>query len=367
MEEVTTNLHIHTTYSDGTGTHADIAAAAIHAGLDVVITTDHNVLVKENSRYFQKDTKHVLMISGEEVHDRTLQPQKNHLLIFGADRELSNFASDPQYLIQHVVKNKGLCFIAHPFEEAMPLFNETDITWERWDMDGFTGIEIWNGLSEIKTRAKSIAKAGLYAYLPELMAKGPNSQALKKWDELTTSGKKIVAVGGSDAHNLKIHMGPVNRVIFPYEFHFRAINTHLLIPETLKGDTNQDISTVMDAFRLGHAFIGYDLPASTQGFRFTAQGKDQRVIMGDDIFLNNNGVTFQIRLPFANVCRLIKDGEVFKTYQGRDIYTQNITQAGVYRVESTIRFLGEERGWIFSNPIYVKETLVKGNSYDENQ
>ena len=362
MEEIITNLHMHTTYSDGTGSHGDIAAAGMAAGLDVVITTDHNVLVKEYSRYYQDGGKKLLMLTAEEIHDRTLQPQKNHLLVIGVDRELSNFAPDPQNLVNQVNRNNGICFIAHPFEESMPAFDETAITWERWDVDGFTGIEIWNGLSEFKTRAKNLLQTGLYAFVPELMAKGPSLEALKKWDQLIAGGKRIVAIGGSDAHNLKVHKGPLRRTIFPYEFHFRSINTHLLLSEPLSGDVSQDQRTVLNAFRSGHAFVGYDLPASTRGFRFTAQGRDQNVTMGDEVSLNN-GVTFQIRLPFANACRLIKDGEVFKTYEGRDIYTQIINQPGAYRVESYLHFLNEERGWIFSNPIYVRDSSNKNVSY----
>ena len=41
MEEILVNLHMHTTYSDGTGTHAELAQAAIQAGLDAIIVTDH--------------------------------------------------------------------------------------------------------------------------------------------------------------------------------------------------------------------------------------------------------------------------------------------------------------------------------------
>ena len=46
MHEIVVNLHMHTVYSDGTGTHKDIAHAAIKTGLDAVIVTDHNVLVQ---------------------------------------------------------------------------------------------------------------------------------------------------------------------------------------------------------------------------------------------------------------------------------------------------------------------------------
>ena len=45
MHELTVNLHMHTTYSDGSGAHADLAQAAMQAGLDAIIVTDHNVWV----------------------------------------------------------------------------------------------------------------------------------------------------------------------------------------------------------------------------------------------------------------------------------------------------------------------------------
>jgi predicted metal-dependent phosphoesterase TrpH len=75
MKELIVNLHIHSTYSDGTGTHADIGNNALQAGLDVVIVTDHNVLVKGVEKYFHKGSRQVLLLVGEEVHDQDRQPQ----------------------------------------------------------------------------------------------------------------------------------------------------------------------------------------------------------------------------------------------------------------------------------------------------
>ncbi len=53
MHEIVVNLHMHTRYSDGSGTHKDIAHAAIKSGLDAVIVTDHNVLVQGMEGYYQ--------------------------------------------------------------------------------------------------------------------------------------------------------------------------------------------------------------------------------------------------------------------------------------------------------------------------
>jgi hypothetical protein len=100
--------------------------------------------------------------------------------------------------------------------------------------------------------------------------------------------------------------------------------------------------------------VGYDLPASTKGFRFTAQGKDGIAHMGEEIS-PKFGLTFSIRLPRPAECHLLKDGQVVKVWKKRDTCTYITSEPGVYRVEVYIEYLGKNRGWIYSNPIYVKE------------
>ena len=76
--------------------------------------------------------------------------------------------------------------------------------------------------------------------------------------------------------------------------------------------------------------------------------------MGDEIVVKE-GVTLQIHLPQRAECLLLKDGEVIKTLHKREICTHITSEAVVYRVEVYIQFQGRHRGWIFSNPIYVKD------------
>ncbi|MEW6718295.1 MAG: CehA/McbA family metallohydrolase [Chloroflexota bacterium] len=353
MHELTVNLHIHTFYSDGHATHEEIAQAAIRAGLDAIIATDHNVWVEGPERYYHHDGKNVLLLVGEEVHDQTRDPQKNHLLIFGAQREMAPLAGDTQLLIDCVRDAGGVSFIAHPVDPAAPQFNEPDISWMDWNRHGYQGIELWNAMSEFKSLLKDRWKAIWYAYQPQRIAHGPFPQALQKWDELLSQGLKVAAIGGSDAHALNARMGPLKRTLFPYEFHFRAVNTHLLIPEPLNGDLIHDRGLILEAFRKGHAFIGYDLPSTTRGFRFTAQGKEKTAWMGDEITAKY-GVTLQVRLPQPAECHLLKDGVVIKKWRDEYIGTYITTQPGVYRVEVYLFDKGKRRGWIFSNPIYVR-------------
>jgi hypothetical protein len=353
MHELVISLHMHTTYSDGSGSHKEIANAALKAELDAVIVTDHNVLVNGPEGYYKKGRKRLLMLIGEEIHDQARIPQKSHLLVFNAKRELATFAPDPQNLIDNVRREGGLSFIAHPFDPACPPIHETDITWENWEARGTTGIELWNHVSEIKAHSPTLLHVVFYAYFPQLMTRGPQLETLKKWDELLNSGKKVVAVGGADAHAFKSQLGPLRRIIFPYELHFRAINTHIQTPTPLTGDLEIDKNMIYEALAAGHCFVGYDLPASTRKFNFSAQGRDSSALMGDEIS-PVGGITFKVRLPQLSDCRLLKDGKVLRTWKNREICSLNTTEPGIYRVEVYKQYLGQRRSWIFSNPIYVK-------------
>jgi hypothetical protein len=353
MDELIINLHMHTFYSDGHASHQEIARAAQRAGLDAVIVTDHNVWVSGPEGYYTDGDRRVLLLVGEEIHDQAREPQKNHLMVFGAGRELATQAYDPQRLLEAVEGANGLAFIAHPVDPAAPAFNEPDISWVDWGVQGFTGLELWNGMSEFKSHLKTILHAIYYAFSPLEVARGPFPAALRRWDDLLAEGRKVVAIGGSDAHAILARLGPLRKVLFPYEFHFRCINTHLLVPRTLNGDLFEDRRLILEALRQGHAFVGYDLPAPTRGFRFTAQGQDGLAHMGDEVRCGH-GVTLQVRLPRRTECRLIKDGKRIKTWTRRENCTYITSEPGVYRVEAYIHFRGRRRGWIFSNPIYIR-------------
>ncbi len=352
MDEIVINLHMHTRYSDGSGSHRDIAAAALDAHLDVVIVTDHNVLVRNVGGYVARQDRRVLLLVGEEVHDPARDPQKSHLLVLGARAEMARLAADPASLIKAVGEAGGLSFIAHPTDPAAPAFQEPGISWVDWSVDGYTGIELWNGFSELKTRIPTRLHGILYAFLPNLVPHAPPADTLRTWDELL-SARRVVAIGGSDAHALHKRMGLLRRTVFPYQYHFSAINTHVLLPEPLSGKDAQDEKSVYSALSAGHCFVGYDRPYPTRGFRFSAKGREDQASMGDEIPIGD-GVTLQAYLPSFAEIRLIRGGEVVQAYPRAHALTYHASQPGVYRIEAYRRFLGRRRGWIFSNPIYVR-------------
>ena len=351
MVEVVGNLHMHTPYSDGAKWHHEIADEAIYAGLDFVIVTDHNIWVEGLEGYYEKGRDRVLLLVGEEIHDPRRVPQANHFLALGAEKELSSFACDLPVLVSETRDSGGYGFLAHPYDPPAPNIGENSLAWQDWDIDGYTGLEIWNFMSEFKGLLGNKLRSLRVALNPDRYISGPDSRSLVKWDELLGQGKRVVGLGGSDAHGLSYRLGPLERIIFPYAYLFRTVNTHVLVKDELTGELLHDKRLILDAIGNGNSWVGYDLPHKTSKFRYSGQGKTKG-IMGDQIKLGT-GATLQIRTPTKCRIRLVRNGVAVAECDWDENLTHIPVETGAYRVECYIDYLGRERGWIFSNPIYL--------------
>lgn len=350
------NLHLHTPYSDGTDYYDLIADAARRADVDFLVVTDHNILIKGVEGYYGHDEeKPILILTGEEIHDRTRLPQANHCLVYGVDEELCHLADDPQYLIDTVNHKKGMTFIAHPYDKDVLWMSDEmtiAIPWVDWDIKNFTGLEIWNFMSSFKDAMSSFRQGLEVVFRPEEFISGPPQEALDLWDRLLTSGQKIVGIGNSDAHGTYFHIGPVTHRIFAYDFLFNCVNTHILSKMPLSGNVDLDRQLIYAALKAGRAFIGYDIPGETRGFRFIAHGSYGTAEMGDTLRIGA-GVTMQIRTPARAHIKIIHEGQVVREDANTDALTHTATERGAYRVEVWKDYLGQERCWILSNPIYL--------------
>ncbi len=343
------NPHIHTRYSDGTALHADVAQAASQAELDFVIVTDHNVWVEGVEGYYDD----VLLLVGEELHNVRSRPQANHLLAYNADLELAPLAEDAQTLIEGIAEEGGFCYLAHPFERSSPVGAGLDaIPWTAWDVDGYTGIELWNYMSEFKGLLWSKVAAVLYAYFPTMGIRGPYRATLQKWDELLSQGRRVAVIGGADAHGETYSLGPLSKQLFPYDYLFRCVNTHLLTHVPLNGEVDHDKALIYKALSEGRTWVGYDLLAPTSGFRFRARSVANEAEVGEEL-VRTGATVFEVETPVAADIRLICDGEIVVRTGGRSL-RHTTARPGVYRVEAYRRYRLGRRGWIFSSPIYVR-------------
>ncbi len=355
MFEYVGNLHAHTTTSDGAGSHGLVAAAAIRAGLDFVVITDHNVWVSGVEGYYQnRHRERVLLLTGEEVHDMTREPQRNHLLVFGAGREMAAAGQGQraQALLDAVRQAGGVAFLAHPIDRAVPWAGEGSYSWDDWDVAGYTGLELWNYMSTVKAMLPHMISGILRLLAPATAVIGPDPDILALWDALLQEGRRVVAIGSADAHAAPMQMGPLRRVIYPYQFLFRCVNTHVLVEHPLSGSWEADAAALYSALAQGHAFVGYSLPGSPRGFRFEALNGDRTAaIMGDQVSLADCEALLATA-PAAARLRLLHNGRAVAEQDGRTL-TYTPARPGAYRVEAWKPYRGRRRGWIFSNPIYV--------------
>ncbi len=343
------NPHVHTCYSDGTALHAQVAEAAAQADLDFVIATDHNVWVDGVEGYYDD----VLLLVGEELHSVHCHPQNNHLLAFNAGAELAPLALDTQMLIDEVNRRGGFSYLAHPFEHDGRVLPELQaIPWEDWEVEGYLGIELWNHMSEFKGLLRNKLAALLYAHFPGVGIRGPHPTTLHKWDELLADGRQVAVIGAADAHGETYSVGPVSRQVFPYEYLFRCVNTHVLTDVPLNGDLDHDKRLIYEGLRSGSTWVGYDLPASTSGFEFSARSGTNSAVMGGEL-TRTGAAVFDVQTPRVADIRLLRHGSIVARSKGTTLdYTSAV--AGAYRVEAYLRYRLARRGWIFSNPIYVR-------------
>lgn len=341
------NLHIHTTDSDGSGSHEEVGRIAAEAGLDFIVLTDHNRFLPEHEGRIER----TLVLVGEEVHNPNREPQSSHLLCFQIGEDVAPYAADPQAVIDAVSAQGGFTFLAHPFERDAPDFlREPNISWRDWGVEGYVGIELWNYMSEFKARITDRASAILYAFVPDLAGLGPFSETLTKWDDLLRT-RPVAALGGSDAHAMTYRLGPISRKVQPYEYLFRGVNTHLLSAEPLTGEIEQDKAVIYSALRTGQGFLAYERPGAAAGFAFWAQSGSAGATMGQTLQAEG-AITLRAVAPAACRLRLLRDGQTVGRTQG-DRLTLITDKPGVYRVEAHRRHAGRWRGWIWSNPIYI--------------
>ena len=345
MHEYVANLHVHSVYSDGTGTMDEIALAAKKARVDIIGISDHNTLAGLPDEGYRNG---VLMLVGTEIGS-----EHNHYLAWRIGGVVKEDEKHPQAVIDAVRAQGGLGFIAHPHEKGCKYaYSGRAFTWDDWNVHGMTGLCIWNFTSQWKGPVDSPLKA-LYYYINRKKAvPQPEPETLREWDRLL-SKSRTVAIGGTDAHAFRFGFGPVRPRIFPYKYLFRTINTHVLLAEKLKGDVKADRKLVYNALEKGRCFVALDLLGSARGFEFYAERHPLKATMGEDIYAGA-GVKLVVNLPKRAMVKIIRNGSVWREGFGRyHMYTAR--EPGVYRVEAYRRSLtGRLDGWIFSNPVYVR-------------
>ena len=347
-EEYVGNLHVHTLYSDGGATTQEIARKAAEKGLDFIALNDHahmtDALHLSDEGFYGK----VLVMVGLELGVRY-----HHYLAYDIRERDSRHNLSAQETINVVNDQGGFGFLAHPFEKGMP-FAEKSIayTWNDLSVTGYSGLCIWNFSSRWKERVKTLFHGFFFLAFKTGMLKGPSRETLTFWDQ-ECQKRKVVAVGGSDAHGTPFKWGPLKLTPFTYDYLLHSITVHVLLKNKLSKTLPEAKQEIYEAMRSGRLFIAHENLSPARGFRFDFASSD-----GSDLYMGEEASfrpgQFVVELPAEGQVRLIKDGALVEERRGKEAIF-SVTEKGVYRVEVYKHvFLFGWRPWIFSNPIYLR-------------
>jgi hypothetical protein len=343
-------IHCHSTFSDGTGTVAEIAAGAARAGADAVLLTDHDSLEAKRGgeeRYYGS----VLVCVGEEVSPE----RQTHYLAFGLEEEIDHEGMSCADIVTAVSRAGGFGFLAHPFSEGSRLLSRfgRGIPWRDLDCGGYTGIELWSFVTDGAEELRSWRELVRFIAAPERVIEGPPKRNLREWDRMLAR-RPVVAIGGVDAHQIGLRIW--NRVplrLMGYHRSFAQLRTHVLLDRPPRGDADSDRRALYSALRAGRCYIAMDSLADASGFQFLAHRRRSRPLQIGEEYELEPPVELEVRVPRPARMTLLRDGSPVADTVGRDL-RHATGQPGVYRAEVRLEAGGTERVWIVSNPIYLR-------------
>jgi hypothetical protein len=324
-------IHVHSRLShDSHGDPDEILQAAQRAGLQFLMTTDHNTH-KIFTEGLQGRLDDLRVIRGAEM----IKDGQTILAV-----NLREFIDGHRMSIQEAVRaiksQGGLAFVAHPWR-----FRE-------WDVEGIDGIEIYDIADAAYAQAWKAPWMGLemlssWKESPEevlLTLLSRPGHHLSTWDGLLKT-RKLVGIAGNDAHqNVKF----LGMQLDPYALDFRYVQTHLLAGAT-------EEPAILEALQAGHAYVSFGLLADATGFRFFAERDGVVRIMGDSVSYAP-GLNLVLQTPLPGSIRLYRNGAVAGEVDASRL-DHPVAGPGVYRGEVSLEIEGTEYPWILSNPIYV--------------
>lgn len=340
-------VHVHSTYSDGTATMEELVQAASAAGADVLCVTDHDT-VQARRDGWERRHGDVLVIVAEEV-----SPRGGHLLAFDVDEEVGHAGRTEAEICRAVAAADGLAIAAHPFSQGARMARRIGRphAWTALSDPCCHGIELWSLQTDLAESWRSPREAFAALRRPERAVTGPPGRHLRIWDELCRR-RRVVAIGGLDAHQHGVRIRGRVWSIMPHERWFSLLRTHVLLDETPVRDADEERRSVLAALREGRCYLARVDFGDPRGFEFTARAPDGDVVsMGTQ----HTGGTLRIsaRVPAAADLRLLRDGELIAHDNGT-LLEAEAEHPGVYRFEAWRSGHGRHQPWILSNPIYLR-------------
>lgn len=383
-------LHAHAEDAAHTGgTRPEMLADAKRAGVQIIFLSDHFRPPRDFMDSWRGLREGVLFIPGSETHGFLVHPELSIMDAMNGSRE---------EVVAATTAGEGLAFLSHVEDRVNA------------SLDGLTGMEIYNRHADAKDdmaavfaligvvtdpEKLAVMEENLRRYPAELLASQLDYPELylNKWDA-ESQRRRVVGIAANDCHHNQVFISKMvdaetvlvgtnvdddedmrtftakqypgiremtkgrkpgdilARLDFdPYYISFHNVSTHILASELTE-------PAIRSALKSGHAYVSHDWMCDPTGFLFGATleddgvGEPPRAIMGDEISLIYR-LTLVAEFPVTCTIRLIRNGKLVHETRGRQLQIRPEGK-GVYRVEGWLTVDGEQRPWIYSNPVYIR-------------
>jgi len=358
-------IHIHTTYSDGSGSYAQLERLCDSLGLDFAIITDHNTVQPMKDSLANRFGV-TLIVPAVEI---STDGEHGHFLVIGDSVPLvprNGVTSDSVF--HDALKKKSIVVLAHVFHPRGTL------DWDDWNIGEFTGMELYNfdegwrkdlSLLNINKVLGAYIGYGLEPEALNYLLSYPDKE-MKKFDELNLK-RKVVGVGSLDAH-ANMNLTRTLSWHFPsYQSLFELVHTVIVTREAFDGTYHHDRELLLKAIRGGNTFVSFSGLEEARGFLFTATSvagaqsdHPTEAIMGDSLRVENSAI-LHVEIPDTdNVeAQIIWNGQILARFNNASSIDFPVVRAGEYRVQVFQKrvmvpfFMKRSFPWVISNPIYI--------------
>ena len=162
-------------------------------------------------------------------------------------------------------------------------------------------------------------------------------ELLALWDQATAK-KPCTGIAANDSRPVRPLGGSL------HGFNLRFLTTHILARDLTE-------PLIREALTNGHVYVAHDWLCDPTGFMFGAVNNLGVFTMGDPALMFGKTRLMAI-LPLPAKLRLIHKGAVVYETVGTNLNFE-VKAAGPYRVEAWLTVGGEDRPWIYSNPVYL--------------
>jgi hypothetical protein len=352
-------LHIHSNRSDGRASPDEIAAIAARAGLKFIVFTDHGdaTRVPDPPSY----RSGVLCIDAVEI-----STSGGHLIALGVRAAPYPLAGEPRDVLEDVHRLGGFGVAAHPDSP------KTELVWRDWNVP-IDGVEVINldtvwrvAVAQPGWRPKARLLNALTGYLfrptetiANLLTESP--ELVARWEALGRQ-RQMPAFVGVDAHarlELRESAPGDNRFTLPipgYDTVFRTVSQNVAVLRPLTGNATDDMTSVLEALRRGHAYVAVDGITASPSFQFSANNAAGTAAQGDELVVDGPmTMTVRSNAPPTFTTTIYRDAEAIRSVPSTsELVFSAPARSGNYRVE--VRASDREPAplWILSNPIYLR-------------